>query len=84
MVSIFDRAWKEIKKQTFSFVGSVVSLIFYVYNLLKPTNVSIAQQSAFGSVGGTIAIGVGTLAIIALIIFVGIWIYRDRYPKHKR
>jgi hypothetical protein len=82
MANIFARAWKEIKKQTFSFVGSVVSVIFYIYNLVKPTNVTIAQQSALGGLPTTIAIGLGTLSIIALIIFVSIWIYRHK--KHKK
>lgn len=84
MANIFVRAWDEIKKQTFSFVGSVVSLGFYAYNMFKPTNITVAQQSTFGGVGGTIAIGLGTLSIFALIIFVVIGVYRHKKHKHKK
>jgi len=85
MATILQKAWNEIRKQTISFVGSIFSIGFYVYNLFKPTNITLAQQSGLGAgVGTTIAIGLGTLSIIGLIIFILIGVYRHKHHKHKR
>jgi hypothetical protein len=74
-MDVFVKVWREVRKQVFSFVGSVVSVVFYVYNLFKPTSFSLASQSALSG-GGSLIVSLGTLSMIAFLMFVTIGVYR--------
>ena len=80
-MDVFVKVWREVKKQVFSFVGSVVSVIFYVYNLFKPTSLTLASQSVLNG-GGSLIVSLGTLSLIAFLMFVSIGVYK--YYNHGR
>jgi hypothetical protein len=75
---------KVVKRQIFSVVGSVTSVIFYVYNAIKPTNVQIAPQSALGSGSTAVVVSLGALAVLLMGISVVVFFFVRVKQKHRR
>lgn len=81
-MDVFTRLWREVRKQFISFVGSLVSIFFYVYNLFKPTSLTLASQSGLSG-GGSLIVSLGTLSLIAFLMFVSIGVYKY-YNRRKK
>jgi len=67
----FKKLKKEIARQSFSFIGIVISLIAFVFTLKTTIQYPVIQASGFGTVGSIKYINISFfIALISLIAIV--------------
>jgi hypothetical protein len=80
---------RELWSQKADLMGLGISVGTLIYSYFKPTpitSVAVSQQSFLGvnSVQPMIYIGLGTVAIVGILVFGGIRLYKIFYKKKNR
>lgn len=72
-----------LKKQWANIVGAAASSAAFIYNVFKPTRLSIVPQSGLSDVvvAHPVTVGLGTLGVLGLLLFGSLFLYKAR--KHK-